>query len=159
MAANVSAGLLMFRHAGNELQVLLAHPGGPFFRNKDDGYWSIPKGLPTLGEDLQAAAVREFQEETGLVPQPPFLALGDVRQKAGKRVHAWAFRGDLPRDFEHRCNTFEMEWPPRSGHKQVFPEVDRVEFFSLPQALQKINEAQASFLTRLGDIVATGGLE
>lgn len=147
--ANLSAGLLMFDDADGPLAVLLVHPGGPFFRNKDDGFWSLPKGLPLPGEDLQTAALREFQEETGLVADPPLFDLGEVRQKGGKQVHAWACRGKLPQGFVLQCNTFEMPWPPRSGRMQTFPEVDRAEMFSIPQAKTKINAAQVVLLERL----------
>ena len=157
MALNVSAGLLMFRHRHQQLEVLLAHPGGPFFRNKDNGFWSIPKGAPQAGEDLLATAVREFYEETGFKPEAPLYPLGEVRQKSGKLVHAWAFPGELPREFQLQSNVFEVEWPPRSGRKQAFPEVDKVEFFAVPQALQKINEAQAAFIARLAELLQTNG--
>lgn len=139
----------MFRGSGEALEVFLAHPGGPFFKNKDDGAWSIPKGLVEEGEDLQAAAVREFVEETGLEVGQPLLGLGSIVQRGGKTVHAWAFRGAAPDDFVPASNTFEIEWPPRSGRKQSFPEIDRAEFFRLPVAFAKINRAQSAFLERL----------
>lgn len=154
----VSAGLLMFdrQGEGSSLRVLLVHPGGPFFRNKDEGAWSVPKGLPEAGETLEQAAKREFREELGFAPAPPYMPLGEVRQKAGKRVVAWAFHGELPQPFVLTCNTFEVEWPPRSGRRQSFPEVDKAEMFSLPVAREKINPAQAVFLdTLLG--LADGG--
>src|SRR5262245_19371812 len=125
--AKVSAGLLMYRRAGGGVEVLLAHPGGPFFRNKDQGAWTVPKGEPTPGEELRAAAVREFLEELGLPAGEPLLPLGEVRQKARKTVHAWAFEGELPPGFTPASNTFELEWPPRSGRRQRFPEIDRAE--------------------------------
>ncbi len=145
----VSAGLLMYRRRADGIEVFLAHPGGPFFRNKDAGAWGIPKGGPLSGEPLDVAAVREFQEETGLAVAPPLLPLGDVKQRGGKTVHAWAFAGDAPQGFVPTSNTFELEWPPRSGKRQLFPEVDRAAFFPLPVAREKMNPAQAAFLDRL----------
>jgi predicted NUDIX family NTP pyrophosphohydrolase len=146
---NLSAGLLMYRQGDAGLEVLLVHPGGPFFRNKDDGFWSIPKGLPDAGEALPEAARREFSEELGLPVSGPLLSLGEIKQKGGKTVHAWAVQGDLPAGFVLSSNTFEAEWPPRSGRHQFFPEIDRAEFFSLEEARIKINAAQATFLDRL----------
>jgi len=145
----VSAGLLMYRRKNRSLEVLLAHPGGPLFRNKDAGAWTIPKGLPNPGEDLLAAAIREFAEETGLTSSGPWQELGQVKQKSGKLVHAWAFEADLPPAFVLTSNTFELAWPPRSGRTQQFPEVDRVEFFELAAARGKINPAQVALLDRL----------
>jgi predicted NUDIX family NTP pyrophosphohydrolase len=142
----------MYRRVGGELQALLAHPGGPLWQHKDLGAWGIPKGEVQAGEDPFAAALREFKEETGLEPQGPFLSLGAVAQRGGKVVEAWAFAGDcIPQTI--RSNTFEMEWPPRSGRRQQFPEIDRAEFFSLEQAAAKINPAQKEFLQRLASIV------
>jgi predicted NUDIX family NTP pyrophosphohydrolase len=149
-ASNVSAGLLLYRRGPQGLEVLLAHPGGPLYRNKDAGHWSIPKGVPDEVEsDLLAVARREFQEETGLQPAEPFLPLGQVRQKSGKVVHAWAFEGDVPPDFVPTSNIFEMEWPPRSGRRASFPEIDRAELFPIEEARRRINPAQAAFLDRL----------
>jgi predicted NUDIX family NTP pyrophosphohydrolase len=145
----LSAGLLLYRRGPAGLEVLLAHPGGPFFRNKDDGAWTIPKGAPAPGEELIDAAVREFGEEVGLPVAPPFLPLGEIRQKGGKVVAAFACAGDAPTDFAPASNTFEVEWPPRSGRRQRFPEVDRAQFFSLAEARQKINAAQVPLLDRL----------
>jgi len=141
----------MFRKAQSGLEVLLVHPGGPFFRNKDDGAWSIPKGEVTEREDLLARARIEFEEELGLPPSGDLIELGCVKQKGGKTVHAWAFEGDLPDHLRLASNTFEMEWPPRSGHGQKFPEIDRAEFFSIEEAKQKINAAQIPFLDRLSE--------
>lgn len=147
--SKISAGLLMFRRRNEELEVLLVHPGGPYFKNKDDGAWTIPKGEAAEGEDLLARARIEFEEELGLSPSGDLLELGNIRQKGGKTVHAWAFAGDLENDFKLVSNTFEMEWPPRSGKVQRFPEVDRTSFFPLEEARGKINVAQTVFLDRL----------
>jgi predicted NUDIX family NTP pyrophosphohydrolase len=140
----------MFRKRQGEFEVLLVHPGGPFFRNKDDGAWTIPKGEVGEGEDLLARARIEFQEELGFAPSGSWIELGSVKQKGGKTVHAWAFEGDLPDHFKLASNSFEMEWPPRSGSTQTFPEIDRAEFFSSEDARKKINAAQIAFLERLG---------
>ena len=148
-----SAGLLIYRRLGSNLEVLLVHPGGPFWRNKDQGAWSIPKGEADDAEDLLAAARREFHEETGFQPDGPFLPLSPVRQKSGKTVHAWALEGDLD-PAAVRSNTFTMEWPPKSGRKAEFPEVDRAAFFDPQTARQKINPAQAPLLDELEAILA-----
>jgi predicted NUDIX family NTP pyrophosphohydrolase len=144
----LSAGLLMHRHCGNRLEVLLVHPGGPFFKNKDDGAWSIPKGEPASEEDLLAAARREFEEETSIVPAGEFVPLDPVKQKGGKIVHAWAFAGDCD-PTTIRSNVFLLEWPPRSGRQVEIPEVDRAAFFDLPTARMKINAGQAALLDQL----------
>ena len=149
--SKTSAGLLMFRRRSGNLEVLLVHPGGPFFKNKDDGAWTIPKGEASAGEDLLTRARIEFEEEIGLTPLGVPLELGSIKQKGGKTVHAWAFAGDLANDFQITSNTFEMEWPPRSGRMQQFPEVDRAGFFSVEAARQKINAAQSVLLDRLID--------
>jgi len=144
-----SAGLLMFRYSsGGKLQVLLAHPGGPFWRHRDDGAWTIPKGEYVEPESAFDAACREFREETGFEPAPPYIALGDIVQKSGKRITAWAFRGDCD-PAALRCVNFDLEWPPRSGRVQSFPEIDRVSWFELEEARTKILEAQAILLDRL----------
>lgn len=144
-----SAGLLMYRRsADGALEVLLAHPGGPFWRNKDEGAWTLPKGEYDAPEEPLAAARREFEEETGCSPRPPFLPLGDAVQKSGKHIRAWAFECDFD-PAQLRCNTFEMEWPPRSGLRQSFPEVDRVEWLGVAQARVKINPGQVVLLERL----------
>lgn len=143
-----SAGLLVFRRRDGRLEVLLVHPGGPLWKNKDDGAWSIPKGEYEPGEDPQAAACREFEEETGVAPEGRFLALGDVRQSGGKLVRAWALEADYDAA-AMRSNTFEMEWPPRSGRKQAFPEVDRAAWFPLDEARVKMLPSQAPLLDRL----------
>jgi predicted NUDIX family NTP pyrophosphohydrolase len=150
----VSAGLLVFRKTEAGIEVLLAHPGGPFFKNKDEGAWTIPKGVAAAGEDLLERARIEFEEELGIKPPPgDAIPIGSVRQKGGKTVHAWAVEGDLPDGFEARSNTFEIEWPPRSGKMQAFPEVDRVQFFPLEEAARKINPAQKEFLDRLDQLL------
>ena len=143
-----SAGILMFRRR-DRLELFLVHPGGPFFAKKDAGAWSIPKGEVDSDEDPERTARREFAEETGIVvPDAPLLSLGEVRQKGGKRVLAWAFEGDCdPAAIE--SNTFEMEWPPRSGRRQRFPEVDRAGFFAPEIARAKLNPAQAVLVDRL----------
>ena len=139
----------MYRVRDRHLEVFLAHPGGPLFKNKDVGHWSIPKGEIESGEDLRAAAVREFEEETGLKPSGDFVELGAIQQKGGKIVHAWAFPGDWDEARALQSNTFELEWPPRSGKTQRFPEIDRAGFFSIPSAKEKLKEAQHPFLDRL----------
>lgn len=138
----------MHRLREGHWQVLLAHPGGPFFRNKDEGAWSIPKGEVEPGEDWLEAAQREFEEEIGVTPLGPFTPLTPVEQKGGKVVHAWAFEGDCDPS-AIVCNTFTMEWPPRSGQQVRFPEVDKAEFFNLVTAKKKINPAQVSLLDEL----------
>lgn len=146
---SISAGLLMYRQGRDgKLQVLLVHPGGPFWTNKDDGAWTIPKGEVNTGEDLLATAKREFAEETGVAPTGEFRPLGPVKQKGGKTVHAWALEGDLD-TAAIRSNTFTMEWPPRSGKRVEFPEIDRAAFFDLATARKKINPAQAAWFDQL----------
>jgi predicted NUDIX family NTP pyrophosphohydrolase len=139
----------MFRRRNNQLEVLLAHPGGPFFARKDDGVWTIPKGEAAPGEDLLTRAQIEFEEEVGFRPHGQWIELGSIKQKGGKIVHAWAFEGDLPESFECKSNLFEMEWPPRSGKRKKFPEVDQACFFSEEVARRKIKPAQAPLLDRL----------
>jgi len=144
--SRISAGILMFRRRGDKIEFLLAHPGGPLFVHKDKGHWTIPKGEAASGEDLLTRARIEFAEEVGLEPKGPYLPLGTIKQKGGKIVHAWAVEGDLPPDFAQRSNTFELEWPPRSGQVQSFPEIDRAEFFAEKIARKKIKPTQAPFL-------------
>jgi len=143
-----SAGLIMFRRKTNVIEVLLAHPGGPFWSKKDLGAWSIPKGEYGDAEDPLTAAKREFTEELGLVPQGEFIPLGEVRQPGGKIVAAWAFEGDCDPS-KVRSNTFSMEWPPHSGKMEQFPEIDRAEWFSLETARSKLLKGQLSLLDRL----------
>ncbi len=138
------------RKPDNSIEVLIAHPGGPFYANKDNLYWSIPKGEIENENDLLGEAIREFKEETGNEPEQnraKYIELGSVKQKSGKIVHAWAFEGELQQLF--KSNGFEMEWPPRSGKLQRFPEIDKLEFFEISEAGQKLNPEQAEFLTRL----------
>jgi len=154
----VSAGLLMFRLRKGELEVFLAHPGGPYFTRKDNGHWTIPKGEVQAGEDLLDTAQREFEEEVGLKPTGPFLELGSIRQKGGKTVHGWAFEGDWTDANVHRCNTFKIEWPPMSGRYSDFPEIDRVAFFPVSKAREKLKETQIPFIERLIQVLAAKGL-
>jgi predicted NUDIX family NTP pyrophosphohydrolase len=151
---STSAGLLMYRLRAGQIEVLLVHPGGPFFRNRDEGAWTIPKGEVNADEDTLAAACREFHEETGLQPASPFVALGEIRQKSGKHVHAWAFAGECD-PAACRSNSCTVEWPRGSGRQLTFPEVDRAEFFSLARARQKLNPAQVPFLDRLAAALAS----
>ncbi|HEX6027172.1 MAG TPA: NUDIX domain-containing protein [Solirubrobacter sp.] len=149
MAAKRSAGILLFRRREGGLEVLLVHPGGPLWAKKNLGVWSIPKGEYDADEDPLACALREFEEETGTALAPgELIELGEVRQKSGKWVRAWALEGDLD-PATVRSNTFSMEWPPKSGRMQEFPEVDRAEWFDLDAARERINPAQAAFLDRL----------
>jgi len=143
-----SAGILLFRNSGASIEVFLVHPGGPFWKNKDAGAWSIPKGEYTEGEDSLAAAQREFQEETGFVVNGEFLPLGEIAQPSGKVVIAWALEGDCAAE-AIRSNTFSMEWPPRSGRHREFPEVDRAAWFHWEEARKRILPGQAEFLDRL----------
>ncbi|HUJ49320.1 MAG TPA: NUDIX domain-containing protein [Bryobacteraceae bacterium] len=146
--AKVSGGLVMYRLQEGKLEVLLVHLGGPFWAKKDEGAWFIPKGEIAAGEDELSAAKREFAEETGIEPQGTFIALGKVRHKSGKTVHAWAFEGTCdPRSI--KSNTFTMEWPPRSGKKREFPEVDRAGWFTLEAARGKIHRDEFELLERL----------
>jgi len=151
--SRTSAGLLMFRRKLDQIEALLVHPGGPFWRNKDDGAWTIPKGEIQPGEDLLARAQREFEEEVGIKPSGNWIPLGSITQKGGKTVHAWAFEGNLPESFELKSNTFEIEWPPRSGKFNNFPEIDRAEFFPEEIARRKINSAQIPFFDRLRETI------
>jgi predicted NUDIX family NTP pyrophosphohydrolase len=143
-----SAGLLMYRRSRGSLEVLLVHPGGPFWMKKDLGAWSIPKGEYEAGEEPLAAAAREFEEETGLVAEGPYTPLRSITQQGGKVVQAWAFEGDCDAE-SLKSTTFSLEWPPRSGRRQEFPEVDRGGWFSLEEARRRILPAQAALLDEL----------
>jgi predicted NUDIX family NTP pyrophosphohydrolase len=146
-----SAGILLYRRLGGRSEVLLVHPGGPFWSRRDEGAWSIPKGEYEDGEDPLEAAQREFEEELGrAAPDGEPLDLGEIRQKSGKLVHAWALEGDLDPD-EITSNTFTLEWPPRSGRMREFPEVDRAGWFTLEHARDKLNPAQVALLERLAE--------
>ena len=152
-----SAGLLVYRRSGGSVEVLLVHPGGPFWARRDDGAWSIPKGEYEAGEDPLEVAVREFGEELG--HEPPAgspQGLGELRQPGGKRVCAWALEGDLDVT-TIESNTFEMEWPPRSGTLRGFPEVDRAGWFDLDAARRKLLSGQIPFLDRLAELLGSGG--
>jgi predicted NUDIX family NTP pyrophosphohydrolase len=149
----VSAGLLMYRIKSGLLEVFLVHPGGPFFAKKDEGVWSIPKGEIEAEEDFLKAAIREFEEETGLKPSGEFLPLGTIKQKGGKTVYAWAFKGDRNENQPIQSNTFRIEWPPHSGKQKEFPEIDRAEFFEVETAKRKINPAQIILIERLQSLL------
>ena len=156
MAGRQSAGLLLDRGGGTALEVLLVHPGGPFWRGKDLGAWSIPKGEFETGEDPLEAARREFREETGATPSGEFIRLEPIRQRSGKLVSAWAVQGDWdPRELH--SNRFSLEWPPRSGIQAEFPEVDRAEWFELPDARRKLLPAQLPLLDQLEDLLRSRG--
>lgn len=146
--AKVSAGILLFRKTPAGLQVLLVHPGGPFWAKKDLGAWSIPKGLADEGEDLLEAAKREFLEETGMTVEGEFLDLGAHKQPGGKTVVAWACEGDFD-PAALRSNTFTIEWPPRSGKTAVFPEVDKAAWLTIDEAIEKINKGQKPMIAAL----------
>jgi predicted NUDIX family NTP pyrophosphohydrolase len=147
-----SCGLLMYSHAGGALTVFLAHPGGPYWRRRNEGAWTIPKGEPLPGEDLLVAAQREFSEETGLKPSGPFVPLAAISQKGGKIVHCWAFESKAATAPPLVSNTFEIEWPPRSGRVQSFPEIDRAGFFPIDEALRLILPGQAGFIRELAEL-------
>jgi len=154
MKANASAGILLYRRNGGGLEVLLAHPGGPYWARQQHGSWSVPKGIAEPDEPPEAVAAREFAEETGFeldaVASDPAqrLDLGEVTLKSGKVIHAWAVEGDLDPDLAH-SNEFEIEWPPRSGRRQMIPEVDRVAWFAPDEARSRAHPAQAAFVDRL----------
>jgi predicted NUDIX family NTP pyrophosphohydrolase len=150
----VSGGILLFRRTAGGFEVLLAHPGGPYFKDRDEGHWTIPKGEPEPDEALVDAATREYAEETGLsLPAVPLIELGSITQKGGKVVHAWAAEGDLRPELA-QSNTIEIEWPPRSGRMQVFPEIDRVAWFAPAEARRRMKEAQIPLLDRLETALA-----
>lgn len=148
---NPSAGILLYRRKGNDIEVLLGHPGGPFWKNKDKGAWSVPKGEYDADEDPLAAACREFQEETGqAVPDGERLALGDMKRKDGKVITVWAIEGQID-EIHIMSNSFEVEWPPKSGRLQAFPEIDRAVWFPLAAAPAKMHQGQAVFIERLAE--------
>ena len=151
---NLSAGLLLFRRPAGALELFLAHPGGPFWKGRDAGAWTIPKGLVNAGEELLDAARREFEEETGIRPEGPFLPLGSVRQKAGKVVHAWAWEGDAD-PAAVTSNTTRSQWPPGSGKWISYPEVDRCAWFAPADARIRLNPAQAELIDRLDAALRT----
>jgi predicted NUDIX family NTP pyrophosphohydrolase len=150
----LSAGLLVYRVSGRAPEVLIVHPGGPFWARRDEGAWSVPKGEYDAGEEPLAAALREFREELGIEPPPDGepVFLGEVRQASGKRVSAWAVEGDLD-PTTTRSDTFTMEWPPRSGREAEFPEVDRAEWFGLDEARRKLVGGQTAFIDRLEELL------
>jgi predicted NUDIX family NTP pyrophosphohydrolase len=154
--AKKSAGLLMFRRVSGDVEVFLVHPGGPFWARKDEGAWSIPKGEYAPGEDPLETAKREFQEETGFQASGEFIPLTSLKQPSGKVISAWALEGDCDAA-SIRSNTFSMEWPPRSGKQQEFPEVDRAGWFTIPAAKEKILKGQAPFLEELKEILKRKG--
>ena len=147
--AKRSAGLVMFTLKDDKLKILLVHPGGPFFTKKDNGHWGIPKGMVESNENILDAAIREFEEETGIKPEGEYIPLGEIKQNSGKIVHAWALevKDDSLLNFE--SNTFELEWPPGSGRKQNFPEVDRCGFFTLEELEKKITPSQIPLINNL----------
>ncbi len=151
-----SAGLLLYRRSDGAIQVLLGHPGGPFWKRKDEGAWSIPKGLIGTDENPLSAARREFAEETGHRPDGDAIALGNAKQPGGKIVHVWAMQGDWDAN-DLQSNTFEMEWPPRSGKRQTFPELDRAAWFGLADARVKVLKGQVVFIDRLVKALQTKG--
>ncbi len=152
MAKKESAGIVLYRYRGSRLEIFLVHPGGPFWKNKDSGAWSIPKGEFEPGEDPLKAARREFHEETGFAVDGSFIALTPVRQAGGKVVHAWAVEGDCEAK-SIKSNSFILEWPPRSGQRKTFPEVDRAGWFSLELARNKILKGQLKLLDELQRIL------
>lgn len=153
---NISAGLLLFRRSAGALELFLAHPGGPFWRDRDTGAWTIPKGIVEDGEELLDAARREFEEETSIHAVAPFIPLGSIRQKAGKTIHAWAWEGDADAA-RIRSNEMRTEWPRGSGRWITFPEVDRCAWFDPVTAREKMNPAQAELVDRLEAALAGAG--
>lgn len=152
--STISAGLLLYRFEAEELRFFLVHPGGPYFARKDEGAWTVPKGEPEPGEAELQAARREFEEETGYRPDGHFIPLSPVTQKGGKTVKCWAVAGDLDPE-TLVSNTFELEWPPGSGKKESYPEIDRGGWFGIAEARVKINERQAPLLDELAGILAS----
>lgn len=152
----ISGGLVLYQiePSSKQLKCLVAHPGGPFFKNKDDTWWSIPKGEPDPGEDIFHAALREFKEETGMIPFGPYLELGSIIQNNGKEVFAWAFEGNWPDDRLLVCNEISMEYPKGSGKSWTFPEIDRVAFLPIEKAKKKLRPQQAPLLDRLAERIS-----
>jgi len=151
--SNQSAGILLYRNINGQIEFFLVHPGGPFFKNKDEGYWSIPKGEFLPDENPLAAAQREFEEETGRpIKAEKFIELSPIKQKSGKIVHAWSAEGELDAD-TITSNTFEIEWPPHSGKMSSFPEIDRAGWFSADDARLKVNAAQAALIDELLSLI------
>jgi predicted NUDIX family NTP pyrophosphohydrolase len=148
--AKQSAGILLYRLQQTQLQVLLVYPGGPYFSGKDAGNWTIPKGEFTNEEEPLAAAVREMEEETGYLPEGDFIELSPIQQKSGKKVYCWAVKGDLDPD-TILSNSFEIEWPPKSGKRKTYPEIDKAEWLSMKDARLKINERQVPLLEELAE--------
>ena len=151
MTKKISAGILMYRFPNKGIEVFLVHPGGPFWSGKDRGAWSIPKGLVGHGEESLAAALRELQEETGCRPPDRFIRLTPVQLKSGKVIEAWAAEGDCDPS-SVRSNNFQMEWPPKSGRYQEFPEIDRASWFRIEEAKERINQGQVPLLKELLDL-------
>jgi predicted NUDIX family NTP pyrophosphohydrolase len=149
MAKKISGGLVLYEQINGTLKFLIAHPGGPFFKNRDDGYWSIPKGEPEEKEEIFDAAVREFEEETGLIPKGPYINLGSILQKNGKLVYAWGFAGSWVEGAVPKCNEITLEYPKGSGKVWTFPEIDRAIMMLAEEAKQKLSAKQAPFIDRL----------
>tara|TARA_Y100001934_G_scaffold165809_1_gene197215 strand:- start:1162 stop:1632 length:471 start_codon:yes stop_codon:yes gene_type:complete len=156
MAKKISGGLVLYNLIGNSPRFLVAHPGGPFFRKRDEGWWSIPKGEPEEGEEIFDAAIREFEEETGLCPEGPYIELGTIVQKSGKRVYAWAFEGEWEDGRIPECNEITLEFPKGSGKEWTFPEIDQAELLPKDDAKRKLREEQHPFVDRLLDILSEG---
>lgn len=148
MAKKTSAGLLMYRIVSGNLELFLSHPGGPHYQHKDDGHWGIPKGEIEAGEELFDTALREFEEETGIKPEGTYIDLGEIQQKGGKIVHAWAFANNWQGVLQQK-SFVDIEWPPHSGRMITIPEIDKAQFFTVEMAQKKIKDAQAAFIDRL----------
>jgi predicted NUDIX family NTP pyrophosphohydrolase len=151
--AVVSCGILIYRVRAGIVQVLLVHHGGPYFVNQDKGHWGIPKGMNELGESLEQTAIRELKEETGIETHASLISIGEIKLKSGKRIHAWAAYEDLPDDWQLDSNLFSMEWPPKSGQMQEFPEIDKARYFSLAEAREYITFPQMVFIDRLEEFL------
>ncbi len=149
MPGEVSAGLMMYKFNNGKLKIFLVHPGGPYFKKKDNGYWSIPKGLIEKDEDHLKAAIREFNEETSFEAKGEYISLGSIKQKSGKIVQAWAFENNIDDDIKIKSNKCDLEWPPKSGKHIQIPEVDEGKFFDIETAGIKINSSQIPLIERL----------